>query len=468
MTQFIATLLRSLSGTRGTDMRSLCHQLLSQRGEVSQTVLAGRILQQYKSLNSAEQLLFFQMLASEFAPDNKVMHSALAAYQREATPATAAALFGAFEPRRQELFRRINTGMAGTESLVKWRSDLLRLLRTHPELAVVDVDLKHLFRSWFNRGFLRMERIGWNTPAITLEKLIAYESVHEINGWPELRRRLESDRRCFAFFHPAVTDGPVIFVQVAITKGLARKLEPLVDITAPVLSPELGDTATFYSINNCLDGLRGIPFGNFLLKQVVEELQSELPRIRCYSTLSPVPLLSRALLSHPSEAGFTRDRLGRLLNEFSPDLTRWAQRADVVDAFLRLLENSADHHHALFAPLRRVALAYITHARVENRPHDPVANFHFANGARLESINPSANLRPYGLRDSFGVMVNYKYAPEELEENHERFVQTGELRVSGSLLREYKVINKLWSGGTGRSRKHVASTTKHIASVSAG
>jgi len=141
-------------------MRSLCHQLLSQRGEVSQTVLAGRILQQYKSLNSAEQLLFFQMLASEFAPDNKVMHSALAAYQREATPATAAALFGAFEPRRQELFRRINTGMAGTESLVKWRSDLLRLLRTHPELAVVDVDLKHLFRSWFNRGFLRMERIG--------------------------------------------------------------------------------------------------------------------------------------------------------------------------------------------------------------------------------------------------------------------------------------------------------------------
>jgi malonyl-CoA decarboxylase len=447
MPRFVATLLRSLSGTRGTDMRSLCRQLLSQRGEVSQTVLASRILQQYKSMDSAQQLAFFQMLASEFAPDNKLMQSALTAYQHEATPATAAALFAAFEPPRQELFRRINTGMAGTESLVKWRSNLLRLLHTNPDLAVVDADLKHLFRSWFNRGFLRMERIGWHTPAITLEKLIAYESVHEINGWPELRRRLKSDRRCFAFFHPAVTDGPVIFVQVAITKGPARKLEPLVEVTAPVLSADLGDTATFYSINNCLDGLRGIPFGNFLLKQVIEELQSELPRIRCYSTLSPVPLFSRALLSHATEAGFTRDRLSRLLDEFSPDLTRWAQRADVVDAFLRLLENPADHHHALFAPLRRVALAYITHARVEDRPHDPVANFHFANGARLESINPSANLRPYGLRDSFGVMVNYRYAPEELEENHERFVQTGELRVSGSLLREYKVINKLWSGG---------------------
>jgi malonyl-CoA decarboxylase len=462
MGNFLATLLRNLGGTRGTDMRRLCRELLSQRGEVSQTVLAGRILAQYKSMEPGQQLAFFQMLASEFGPDSKAMQAALDAHQRAATPATAAALFSAFEPPRQELFRRLNTGMAGTESLVKWRAHLLRLLRMHPELAVVDADLKHLFRSWFNRGFLRMERIGWDTPAITLEKLIAYESVHEINGWPELRRRLESDRRCFAFFHPAVSEGPVIFVQVAITRGLAQKLEPLVDITAPVLPADQGDTATFYSINNCLDGLRGIPFGLFLIKQVVEELQSQLPRIRCYSTLSPVPLLSRALQSDMASDGFTRERLGRLLHEFHKGLTQAAHQADVVDAFFSLLQNPADHDQELSAPLRRVTLAYLTHCRSEDRPYDPVASFHFSNGARLEAVNPFANLRPYGLRDSFGVMVNYRYVPNELEENHERFVRTGELRVANGLLHEYRIVTRLWSGETGKSRKRSHSAAKHV------
>ena len=240
-------------------------------------------------MGSAQKSAFFQMLASELNPDNKVMQAALEEYQRAATPGTTVALYAAAEPSRQELFRRINTGMMGTESLMRWRSDLLLLMHANRELAVVDADLKHLFRSWFNRGFLRMERIGWHTPAMTLEKLIEYESVHEINGWPDLRRRLEADRRCFGFFHPALSDGPLIFVEAAITKGRARSLAPLIDITAPVLSPEQGDTAIFYSINNCLNGLRGIPFSNFLIKQVVDELGSELPRIRSYSTLSPCP-----------------------------------------------------------------------------------------------------------------------------------------------------------------------------------
>lgn len=456
MAKFLASLLRSLSGSRGTDMRRLCHQLLSQHGEVSQTVLAGRILEQYKLMDFSQKLAFFRMLASEFSPDNKGMQAALEAYQRAATPAATAALYAAVEPPRQELFRRINTGMAGTESLVRWRSDLLRLLHANRELAVVDQDLKHLFRSWFNRGFLRMERIGWHTPAMTLEKLIAYESVHEINGWPDLRRRLEADRRCFGFFHPALSDGPVIFVEVAITKGLARSLAPLVDITAPVLSPKLGDTAIFYSINNCLDGLRGIPFGNFLIKQVVDELGSELPRIRSYSTLSPLPLLARALQSEAEATGFTRDRLARLLSEFGGDLAPSGHKTDVVDAFFSLLENPLDHHHALSAALRRVALAYLTQCRSEDRPHDPVANFHFSNGARLEAINPFANLKPYGLRDSFGVMVNYRYVRDELEENHERFVQTGELRVSNDLLREHRTVTALWTGEKRSSRKRAA------------
>lgn len=235
MPQFLTSLLRSLRGARGTDMRLLCRQLLSQRGEASQTVLAQRILEHYQEMDSDEQLAFFQMLATEFSPDEHAILRAMADYTRESSPATVAALNAAVEPPRQELFRRINTGPAGTEKLVTMRADLLRCLRKYPELGPIDSDLKHLFRSWFNRGFLRLERIGWQTSALTLEKLFAYESVHEINGWPDLRRRLEADRRCFAFFHPSLAGEPVIFVEVALTHGLARSLEPLLDISAPVL-----------------------------------------------------------------------------------------------------------------------------------------------------------------------------------------------------------------------------------------
>src|SRR5512146_3570108 len=245
MPQFWTNFLRSLRGARGTDMRVLCTQVLSQRGEASQNVLAQRILEQYKALDSAQRLAFFEMLAHDFAPDEKGLQHAMESYNRAATPATVAALAAAAEPPRQELFRRLNTAPAGTPSLVAMRRDLLRLLPSHPELVPVDADLKHLFRSWFNRGFLRLERIGWHTSALTLEKLIEYESVHEVNGWPDLRRRLEADRRCFAFFQPALAGEPVIFVEVALTKGLARHLEPLLDITAPVLATEEADTAIF-------------------------------------------------------------------------------------------------------------------------------------------------------------------------------------------------------------------------------
>lgn len=451
MPEFLTNLLRSLRGARGADMRLLCSQLLSQRGEASQTVLAQRILEQYKAMDSARQLAFFEMLSRDFAPDEKALQHALEDYNRAATPDTIAALATAAEPPRQELFRRINTAPEGIENLVAMRRDLLRLLSGHPELRVVDSDLKHLFRSWFNRGFLRLERIGWHTPARTLEKLIQYESVHEINGWPDLRRRLEADRRCFAFFQPALPGEPVIFVEVALTHGLARSLEPLLDITAPVLPLKQADTAIFYSINNCLDGLRGIPFGNFLIKQVVEELGAELPQIKSYSTLSPLPHLAQALkafsdaANHDSPHGFTRERLTRLLHDFTADLKREAGQPDLADALFELLKNPLEHQKSLIAPLRRLALAYLTQYRRDGKPYDPVAAFHFSNGARLESIDPFANLRPYGLRDSFGVMVNYRYIPEDLEENHERFVRSGEMSVSSALGHEQKITAALWN-----------------------
>ena len=443
----------------------LCRELLSQRGEASQTALAQQILEQYKAMDSARRLEFFETLAREFGPDQSAIEKAMEAYRRSPSPATTAALGAAAEAPRQELFRRINTAPGGTGSLVSLRRDLLHCLDGHPQLAVVDADLKHLFRSWFNRGFLRLERINWQTSALTLEKLIAYESVHEISGWPDLRRRLEADRRCFAFFQPALPGDPVIFVEVALTHGLARNLEPLLDINAPVLPLRQADTAIFYSINNCLEGLRGIPFGNFLIKQVVDELDAELPRLRTYSTLSPLPGFARALnaaraaagdapqegASH-SEPGFTRERLARLLADFSAELQQEAQKeagaSDPVDALFELLKNPVEHQKALTAPLRRLALAYLTQLRDNGRLYDPVAAFHFSNGARLEAIDPFANLRPYGLRDSFGMMVNYRYIPDALAENHERFVQSGEMALAPAYFQERRTVAALWHSAT--------------------
>jgi malonyl-CoA decarboxylase len=454
MPEFLSNLLSRLRGARGNDMRLLCRELLSQRGEASQTVLAQRIIEQYKKLDAAGQLVFFQMLAVEFAPDPNAIKRAVEEYDHSADSTKVAALAAAAEGPRQELFRRINTGPAGTETLVEMRRNLLRSLPKHPELNGVDLDLKHLFRSWFNRGFLRLERIGWQTAALTLEKLIQYESVHEINGWRDLRRRLEADRRCFAFFQPALAGEPVIFVEVALTQGLARNLEPLLDITAPVLPPEKADTAIFYSINNCLEGLRGIPFGSFLIKQVVDELGAELPNIKNYSTLSPLPNFAEALdkLGEERESGFTRERLRRLLHDFAGELRRESGRSDPVDALFELLKDPVAHQKALTTPLRRLALAYLMQIRSGHRPFDSVANFHFSNGARLESIDPFANLRPYGLRDSYGVMVNYRYIREELADNHERFVESGEVKVSPALGGEQRATATLWKGESERHK----------------
>jgi malonyl-CoA decarboxylase len=452
MPRFFATFLRGLR-TRDADLRLLCQHLLSQSGEAAQTALAQRIIELYKAMDIVHQLAFFEMLACEFSANELAIERAFAEYRHAATPANGAALFATVEPPRQELFRRINTARTGTEALVTMRRDLLRLLPGHPRLEVLDVDLKHLFKSWFNRGFLRLERVGWHTPALTLEKLIDYESVHEINGWADLRRRLAADRRCFAFFHPALSTEPIIFLEVALTRGLSLNLAPLLDISAPVLPPEQADTATFYSINNCLDGLRGIPFGNFLIKQVVDELGAELPRINCYSTLSPLPHFAKALNDTENQDGFTRERLVRLLADFVPELTHEAGCSQPVDALFHLLKDPPGHRQVLSGPLRRLALVYLTQFRAGKKPYDPVAWFHLSNGARLESIDTFANLRPYGLRDSFGVMVNYKYEPRELKENHERFVRTGQMRVSARLLREHRIAAHLWRDRTTKRAK---------------
>jgi malonyl-CoA decarboxylase len=442
MPGFLSQLLQMLQQRRGTDMPFICRHLLSERGEASQTALAQEIITAYRTMNEKQRLQFFGMLSRDFAPDSGAILHAAADYQRTPGPLTLAALSAAVESPRQELFRRINTAPRGTETLVKMRADLLSS-SNGTDFAALDLDLKHLFRSWFNRGFLHLERISWHTSALILEKLIDYESVHEINGWPDLRRRLEADRRCFAFFHPALVDEPIIFVEVALAKGLTGDLEPLLSVESPVLASDKADTAIFYSINNCLEGLRGVPFGNFLIKQVVAELGAELPNIRAYGTLSPLPKFSRALQDQQNKEGFTADRLSRLLAPHAKALIAAARRRDPVEALFLLLEDPVAHRDALRQPIERLALAYLTQARQNGKLYDSVATFHLSNGARLERINTFGNLRAYGLHASFGVTVNYRYLPAELEENHERFVR-GDIQVAKGLASEFKSVAQAW------------------------
>lgn len=452
MPRFFASLLRILRDRRGADMQFLCRHLLSSRGEASQTALAQQIIAAVGAMNFNERVSFFGMLSRDFSADETAIQAAIAAYEKAPGPETLSALSAAVESPRQELFRRINTAPHGTETLIAMRGDLIDLSESRPDFRALDSDLRHLFRSWFNRGFLRLERISWHTSALVLEKLIRYESVHEIKGWPDLRRRLQNDRRCFAFFHPALTDEPITFVEVALTNHLSDNVETVLDTSAAVVDPERMDTAIFYSINNCQKGLRNVPFGNFLIKQVVTEISAELPNITTYGTLSPLPRFAEALRDRQNKQGFTTARLGRLLAEYSRELTAAAGARDAVEAFFLLLKQPLAHRDVLAAPLRRLAFAYLTKAR---RPggklYDSVATFHLSNGARIERVNAFGNLRPYGLEASVGVTVNYRYLPSELEENHERFVRSGQIRVSSSLLAENRIVSAAWQDDSDES-----------------
>ena len=396
--------------------KQLADALLSGRGEASGAALARDLIGLLTSLPKDGRLSFCRYLATGFMPDEDALRAAVEAWLAAPGPDRAAALSDAAEPPRQELLRRMNQARGGTAALVALRQEILGQVRTHPELAPLDSDLRHLFASWFNRGFLELRRIDWNTPAAVLEKLIRYEAVHEIDGWTDLRRRLASDRRCFAFFHPSLPGEPLIFVEVALVRGLAGSIAPLLepdtDEAAQAARARVADTAIFYSISNCQDGLRGISFGNFLIKQVVEELKAELPWITRFSTLSPVPGFRRWLDKH------------------------LAQPEPAID--LSLLSNpetwaSPDSSAPLEEPLIRLCAQYLTEVEPGRGPADPVARFHLGNGARLERINWLGNVSPRGLRESYGIMVNYLYDPETIEANHEAFASGGVVARSAAV-----------------------------------
>jgi malonyl-CoA decarboxylase len=402
---------------------TLSEKLLTGRGEASGVALARTILIGYAALSPAQRGEFLTKAATRFGPDLAALAKEAQAFVDRPDETRAAQLLRKAEPKRQELIRRLNHAPGGTLSLVRMREDILASPDGDPALAALDEDFLHLFGSWFNRGFLVLRRIDWTTPANILEKIIRHEAVHAMSGFDELRRRLEPpDRRLYAFFHPALGDEPLIFVEVALTDSILGAIAPLLSAERAELQSQAATTAVFYSISNAQKGLARVSFGNFLIKQVVEDLKRELPRLQTFVTLSPVP-------------GFARWLEGESANENSRFLNAEQRRA------LALLErpnwpSKAAAVEALNRTLPALAANYFIHARSANgRVIDPVARFHLGNGARLERINPLGDLSAAGLKQSHGLMVNYLYDLDHIEENHEAFVNKGEVVASSAIRR---------------------------------
>lgn len=381
----------------------LCRELLSDGGGVGAGRVAADILRFYKLLDSPGRLAFFEILVRDFSPNPDDVGQAADAYRQDPSPGNLRRLQRVVEPPRQELFRRLNMAPDGTRELIEIRRQVLGEVSANPHFEPIAADLGHLMASWFNSGFLTLERIDWHSSAVVLEKLIAYEAVHQIQGWDDLHRRLEADRRCYAFFHSALAGEPLIFIEVALTRGMSDRIQPLIDPHAPVSDPETADSAIFYSITNCQQGLRGVPFGSSLIKQVVEDLKTSLPRIKTFATLSPIP-------------GF-----GKWLEQQSglADLQATASRLNDGD--------SASWTDADREQLLSQCAVYLLTAKRNREPLDSVARFHLKNGARLERINWMADSSARGMKESAGLMANYVYELADLQRNHEMYARSGEV-----------------------------------------
>jgi malonyl-CoA decarboxylase len=420
------TLLRRVGSSEakpdGAELIKLCEALLSGRGEASGTAIAREILDRYRHLDEAERLALFEALTRDFGPDRENLARAVENWRTRPSDEDASDLHFASEPRRQELIRRLNRAPGGTSDLVAMRADLLRIMKGHKELAALDRDVAHLLTSWFNRGFLVLRRIDWSTPANILEQIIRYEAVHEIRDWDDLRRRIDPiDRRCYAFFHPALVDEPLIFVEVALTESIPGAIAPLLAEDRQLTPTDRARTAVFYSISNTQRGLSGISFGSFLIKQVVEELGRELPKLENFVTLSPVPGFME-WVKQAHDVPISDEDRATLENLEKPD---WFANPELAAQLRSVLEPLAAH--------------YFLKARTpKGRLIDSVERFHIGNGARLERIDWLGDLSPKGLRDSAGIMVNYLYRLEDIEKNHEAYANQGEIAASSAVKRLLK------------------------------
>lgn len=408
------------SATTGDKLNNLAKLLLSGRGEASGVAIATDLLELYAAADDAQRLAFFTHLASEFNPDEAALLATWERYRKQGVSALPA-LAKAVESPRQELFRRLNLAPGGTAALVRMRADLLRHIdKQNPALSIVDADLTHLLKSWFNRGFLEMRAINWSSPASLLERVIRYEAVHHISNWSELRSRLDpEDRRCFGFFHPAMPDEPLIFVEVGLTKGIPDSIQGMLAPDRKIIAANSANTAVFYSISNCQTGLRGISFGHFLIKQVAIDLKRELPGLNCFVTLSPIPGLMKYLDS------VVKDAAGKtLVARLKTPTTSSRQDDKAAKDFL----------------LKHAITYFIEERTPQGKSLDPVARFHLGNGARLERLNWLADISPNGIAQSGGLMVNYLYDIPHIEECHEAYVSRGDITVGEPFRKMVKTI----------------------------
>lgn len=394
-----------------------CEKLMSRSGEASQVAIATEALNAYLDLQAEERIKFFRVLLENYSVDAGTVRQAYGAWDTEPSEDALNTLFIAVEPKRQTLLRRLNLSSGGTSILVQMREDLLAAIKTDPDLKPVDADFAHLFASWFNRGFLVMRRIDWDTPASILDKIVEYEAVHEIKDWDDLRRRLDpADRRCYGFFHPSTGDEPLIFVEVALCKGVPKKIGPLLSVDAIDIVDGF-DTAVFYSISNCQKGLKGVSFGNFLIKQVVQDLHHELPELNTFVTLSPVPGLANWL-----------DNTAKDQPEIAETMEKLWDREWIEDDGIRA---------ALMPKLKVLCANYLhTKSTKTGAPIDPVARFHLGNGACVFSLNWPADMSRNGIENSYAVMVNYLYELDKIDDRHEGFVNDGEIALGDELRRE--------------------------------
>lgn len=409
---------------RRREIGEVVKSLLRIKGEASAIKLAHEVLQRYAEADVAGQRAFFALLRDELGPDETRLGTALAAYQSAPDGERYLELLDAVEPSRQELIRILNWAPHGTSSLIRMRADLLQHAREDATLKLVDYDFHHLLASWFNRGFLELRRIDWNTPAFILEKLIHYESVHAITDWADLQRRLASDRRCFAFFHPQLPDEPLIFVEVALTRGLVTDIDDVLRDPLPDDDDDPPDTAIFYSINNCQAGLQGISFGNFLIKQVADELAEEIGSLKHFATLSPIPGLRR-WFEPIWRAGLDERFSSADYATFAAlDEPQWWLDADAVSALQPVLTKACAH--------------YLLEEKRGDEPADPVARFHLSNGARIEQINWLGDTSEERLRQSYGLLVNYVYDRRSVIKNHESYVAKGKIAAASAVTGELK------------------------------
>jgi len=391
---------------------ALCQELLEHRGEASGLALASEITEGYLLLSEGCRMKFFDLLAEKFEVDAQAVLDAAENYRENSGLDNLAAITRAVEAPRLKLFRRLNMAPNGTSTLVTMRGQVLQVLREKPHLKAVDTDLKHLFISWFNKGFLEMRRIDWSSPAMVLERIIDYEAVHEINGWDDLRSRLREDRRCFAFFHPALENDPLVFVEIALTDDIPGAMAPLLLQEREGAMGERVNTVVFYSISNCHAGLAGISFGNFLIKNVVDELKKEISTLKTFVTLSPVPGF-RKWLTEADLAGLVDEGL---IDKVKQPVGRVVE-ADVYDAHVKLCAH------------------YLLREKSGESPRDPVARFHLGNGARLHRLHGGADLSAKGREQSAGIMVNYLYDLDKIEENHEAFFDEGKVSAARAVTR---------------------------------